>query len=176
MGVAGKENKEREAKGKGVLAHCMTWNKRVETGDKSKNTHRPGVRPEGPEKWQCRLTWDCWVGVLPDLPHTVLDQSCGPRTPGNRVDAKVRIPKQQSSPIQRLTLFTGLPFCGQWWQRHPVADCGGVVDRTSPQFLPPACPGSAQGLPPPPHCVSTGSHLSGRMNRPRGGGAHSSIW
>lgn len=57
MGVAGKENKETEAKGKGVLAHCMTWNQRVETGDKSKNTCRPGVRPEGPEKWQCWLTW-----------------------------------------------------------------------------------------------------------------------
>lgn len=77
-----------------------------------------------------------WPGVLPDLPHTVLDQSCGPRTPGNRVDAKsYSIPKQQSSPIQRLTLFTGLPFLRSVVAAPPsgwLRWCGGPHFTTIP--------------------------------------------
>lgn len=112
------------------------------------------------------------VGVLWDLSHTVLDQPVSPRTPGNKMDDVPPIPKQQSSPTQTFA-FHGPPFYSQGGSATQWLEWEGHGGPRVTAFLTPA-PWVQVRLKGYHHSSPRAllvRQLSGRLNRPREGGA-----
>ena len=59
----GREQRKQKSKGGTYWLMALPGTKAWKW-DKSKDTHQPGRKLEGPKKWHCWLTWGCWWGAV----------------------------------------------------------------------------------------------------------------